>query len=604
MDRIEPMFDLLETLDAAERRLGLLRASLAAGDVDSVDSLVDVVGECQAVVNMVTAVQTVAVARVAAIEDVMGEDGTVVERVHPLGYERLDAPALVSDRLGLSDQAACGRVSDAVALTTRLPGLVVAMGLGTVDLYRCSVVAAELEDAGLEVCAEVVSRVVDQLGGPCGERLSSEPSGRLRQRVRRALGSIDPKLLRVRAERARVDRELRRQIFEPGVDTWIGTYPVEQSRPAWAAIDALAQQYRREGLCSTIGQARADAHMDLLLGNVTGTFHMQVGVAMEQLLGDPTPPAPDEALVPVTGLAGAGPTHVRRAWLSELTGLAVPTRGASRSGFPSTAAASPNGAASPEPPANGAAGAVGTPPVTWSVVGCDSASGALVTPPVDPASRQTSTSCSSAYVPSARLRELVKARDGGCRFPGCLISTRFCDLDHVRPWPDGPTSADNLICLCRRHHRIKQTARWSVTMSPDGVVMWRDPSGAVRRTWPIDHLDAELRDCVPLGRPEPSAAGLMPRPGPAPAAAVDPEDPWSPLEDVFEHDLVAERYRRNGPAQADGGCRGSRLNVGFSHRSVHQRLDMVLPRPTRAVTVTWTPPRPSSSRPRHDPPPF
>ncbi len=67
------------------------------------------------------AVQTLAMAHVAAIEDVALEDGTIVEQHRGLGHQRLDAPALVSDQLGVSDAVACSRVGAAVDLVTRLP---------------------------------------------------------------------------------------------------------------------------------------------------------------------------------------------------------------------------------------------------------------------------------------------------------------------------------------------------------------------------------------------------------------------------------------------------------------------------------------------------
>jgi hypothetical protein len=55
-------------------------------------------------------------------------------------------------------------------------------------------------------------------------------------------------------------------------------------------------------------------------------------------------------------------------------------------------------------------------------------------------------------VPAA-MRRALDARDGGCRFPGCS-NTRFVDAHHIHHWADGgETKLDNLVLLCRRHHR-------------------------------------------------------------------------------------------------------------------------------------------------------
>jgi hypothetical protein len=52
------------------------------------------------------------------------------------------------------------------------------------------------------------------------------------------------------------------------------------------------------------------------------------------------------------------------------------------------------------------------------------------------------------------LRRALRARDGGCRFPGC-DNRRFLHAHHVRHWAHGgETSLDNLVLLCSRHHRL------------------------------------------------------------------------------------------------------------------------------------------------------
>ncbi len=74
----------------------------------------------------------------------------------------------------------------------------------------------------------------------------------------------------------------------------------------------------------------------------------------------------------------------------------------------------------------------------------------------------------------APVRAAVLARDRGCRFPGCQAPPRYLDLHHVLPREkDGPTTCDNLVGLCRRHHTAVTLGRWSLSMTPDGVVTVR-----------------------------------------------------------------------------------------------------------------------------------
>jgi hypothetical protein len=157
-----------------------------------------------------------------------------------------------------------------------------------------------------------------------------------------------------------------------------------------------------------------------------------------------------------------------------------------------------------------------------------------------------------AYRPSAALGALVRLRDGRCRFPGCSVAARFCDLDHVRPWPAGPTTAPNLMCLCRRHHRIKQRPGWRVALAADVRAVWTDPTGRLRTSWPRDLLDVVVlparRETLVVDAKSP--AGPSPD---APLLAVDVgrsapvrRQPWSVLEACLE--VVAEHAAIGGPA--------------------------------------------------------
>ena len=81
------------------------------------------------------------------------------------------------------------------------------------------------------------------------------------------------------------------------------------------------------------------------------------------------------------------------------------------------------------------------------------------------------------YTPSAALADLVRTRDVTCRFPGCRQPAHRCDLDHLIPWPAGPTTAANLATLCRHHHRLKHQTSWHVHADDPATLTWTSPTG-------------------------------------------------------------------------------------------------------------------------------
>jgi hypothetical protein len=70
----------------------LLQAASRPSATRSTAEWLALVAMCQDVVNVATAAQDTAIARMAAIEREDAEDGTVVEVSRPLGHCALDAP--------------------------------------------------------------------------------------------------------------------------------------------------------------------------------------------------------------------------------------------------------------------------------------------------------------------------------------------------------------------------------------------------------------------------------------------------------------------------------------------------------------------------------
>ena len=155
------------------------------------------VAGCQGLINMLTAVQDVAIAGVAAIEEEWAEDGLVMESRRVLGHVALDAPDVVAGALCVSHLQAQRRVSlaarlaaagegadgegadgedadaadaedadadaadaeDAGVAPSGLGGVHAAMRDGRLDGYAASVIGEELEEAPAEVARAVVRAI-------------------------------------------------------------------------------------------------------------------------------------------------------------------------------------------------------------------------------------------------------------------------------------------------------------------------------------------------------------------------------------------------------------------------------------------------------------
>jgi ribose 1,5-bisphosphokinase PhnN len=262
-------------------------------------------------------------------------------------------------------------------------------------------------------------------------RAGRQTVGQLRASLARAVLSADPAAAQLRHERAVADRRVIHTPLPDGMGELCAVLPADAASAAYAAIDARARSGPHGD--RSMDARRADALVALLTGAA------------------PTPSGPlVQVTVPAATLLGLGEAP------GELAGHGpIPASMARR------IAAVPTG--------------------TWRRILTDSNTGAVLD-----VGRTT-------YRPPPAIARHVTARDGTCRFPGCRQPARRCDLDHVQPYPAGPTAAANLMTLCRHHHRLKHAGRWRVAQAGNGTVTWTSPTGHRYTTEP-QHVGEDGQD--------------------------------------------------------------------------------------------------------------
>jgi HNH endonuclease len=98
--------------------------------------------------------------------------------------------------------------------------------------------------------------------------------------------------------------------------------------------------------------------------------------------------------------------------------------------------------------------------------------------------------------PSAALRRAARERDTcRCRFPGC--ESRRVDLHHIQYWSNGGrTKLDNLVSLCRYHHRLVHERGYLIAAARDGTFTFYQPGGTAIPACPaLPPADGSIGDC-------------------------------------------------------------------------------------------------------------
>ncbi|HLQ17239.1 MAG TPA: DUF222 domain-containing protein [Candidatus Eisenbacteria bacterium] len=69
-------------------------------------------------------------------------------------------------------------------------------------------------------------------------------------------------------------------------------------------------------------------------------------------------------------------------------------------------------------------------------------------------------------------RRALKARDKGCRWPGCDRPATWSEGHHLDHWiRGGPSDLANFVLLCHRHHWMAHEGKWQVVKTDEGEIL-------------------------------------------------------------------------------------------------------------------------------------
>jgi hypothetical protein len=446
--------------------LAVLVAALGAvevADVGDADVVAAIAG-WQQVIDAATAAQAAAIGELAARRD--------FSTINP-----------VDDEVALALAATRTRASHLVCradFLTRHPAVADAMRDGLLDAGRVDVLDEETCRLPHGEAARVLDQVLDRADGLT--------TTHLRRLTRRLVAAVDPEAASTRAEKARAERCVR---LQPGPDAmaWIHAYlPATDAVTVFAVVDALAGIAARTGDERPVDQRRADALTDVFHAiAATGTLPdgsalpspqghqvgVQVAVNATTLLGLDELPGELTGYGPIPA-AMARDLAARGSWRAVLTDARGRVLHVADTTHPAGPVAANSRCASSGRSRGPSGAAVGEPPE-------EHARSAGRHEAHEPRAKHGE----GRYHTSAALTRTVTTRDPVCCFAGCAQPAWRCDLDHEIPYdpsnPDtGPTCACNLRPLCRRHHRLKTHAGWTITTDPlTGQIGTRSPSGLV-----------------------------------------------------------------------------------------------------------------------------
>lgn len=338
------------------------------------------------------------------------------------------APDEVGLALRLSRWGANARIARALELDHRLPETLQAWESGQLDERRVTAICDTVRHLSPEKAQAVQQRVL--------ARASEQTPAQLRAALDRAVLSVDPDGAAERHRRARRDRRVTVGDERDGMASLWALLAAPDARSAYQWLSRLARGIGTDDPRGTDAR-RADLLVDLLTGKLTYA-----------------------ATTPETTHSDEPTRHRRHV---DQTGAANGV--GSRSGAATRDAGNGDGADSvpPRPVSPGKplvqvvmplSTLLGTADQPCELVGHGAIPAGLAreiaTDAVrkrlvyDPLSGALLDHGRTTYRPPAALADFVRARDVYCRSPICRRRAIDAGLDHIVPYPKGPTSADNM----------------------------------------------------------------------------------------------------------------------------------------------------------------
>jgi hypothetical protein len=333
----------------------------------------------------------------------------------------------VACALRLSNTTAATRLGTARALAAHFPPTLGLLERGDVHYMQTHALVEVTSNLDTPTAQHVEALVLD--------KMPHQSVSATRKALHRAVLKADPDGAEIRHQSARANRHVSLRPDLDGMSWWSVHLPAEQAAQIQASVDAHASVLKRDNDPRTLNQRRADAAFDLLVNH-----------SVQSNGTNPTSPTLSRS-APIVQITVPYDTLIGTAdHPADLKGHGPLTAGQARA-----LASHPNS--------------------IWRRLLIHPTTGTLIK--TDP----------TTYRPTADLTRHITTRDPLCTFPSCRMPSRRCDLDHVIPFgppQHGPTTPDNLIPLCRRHHLLKHRAGWRVKRDPEtGRVRWTAPTGHV-----------------------------------------------------------------------------------------------------------------------------